>query len=332
MAHSWSALSKQKRLKPQVQRANREASINLKQLQYFVKVVETGNMTRAADALHVAQPSLGVQIKLLEDEVGVALLERHSRGVLPTNAGKLVYQRGIRILAEVDSLRRDVSAVAATKKRSVALGFPPSVLRLLGPDILSEAETCAPDMAIELIEERSASLEDALERNKLDAALCYNPREDPAFIRTPILEEELLFVASPARIPSDPRVSTTQVLSMPLVLSGERGVIYGLVHAEADRLKQPLQPAFSIQSVSMLKSLVKQGKAATVIPLGPVTEEITAGTMACRRISGRPLFRTLYFVRRRGNQNAEGPSIERLLDHMAQRLRKRLGDLARSPG
>ena len=58
-----------------------ETAINLRQLKYFARVVEAGNMTRAAEQLFVAQPALGMQIKQLEEQLGVSLLHRHTRGV-----------------------------------------------------------------------------------------------------------------------------------------------------------------------------------------------------------------------------------------------------------
>lgn len=287
-------------------------------------------MTRAAEGLHVAQPSLGVQIKLLEGEMGVELLERHSRGVSPTAAGKLLYERATHILAQVEALRAEVGGIDAEKRRSVALGFPPSTIKLLGVDILSDAEKFAPGMTIELTEERSAVLEEALDRNELDAALCYNVKESPKIVCTPVLEEELLFVAAPDQFSSEEPVSAADVLKTSLVLSGDRGVINGLVHAEARKLKQPLKPAFSIQSVSTLKSIVKQGKAATVMPLGPIAEDIESGTMAYRRIRGRPLYRTLYLVRTRASDEVEDPGLQRLFGEITRRLREKLGDLAKS--
>jgi DNA-binding transcriptional LysR family regulator len=65
--------------------------MNLRQLKYFVTVVEAGNMTRAAEQLHVAQTALGMQIRQMEEDLGVALLVRHSRGVEPTKAGSLLH-------------------------------------------------------------------------------------------------------------------------------------------------------------------------------------------------------------------------------------------------
>ena len=69
--------------------------MNLRQLRYFVSVVEAGNMTRAAEQLHVAQTALGMQIRQIEEDLGVALLVRHSRGVEPTKAGSLLHARAL---------------------------------------------------------------------------------------------------------------------------------------------------------------------------------------------------------------------------------------------
>ena len=91
--------------------------MNFRQLRYFLSVVETGNMTRAADQLHVAQTALGMQIKQLEESLGVALLVRHSRGVEPTAAGTLLRDRAIEILKLVEQTRREVAAGSESRDR-----------------------------------------------------------------------------------------------------------------------------------------------------------------------------------------------------------------------
>src|SRR6185369_236810 len=72
--------------------------MTLRQLRYFTRIVEAGNITRAAEQLYVAQPALGMQIRQLEESLGVELLERHSRGVSPTRAGQALYERACEIL------------------------------------------------------------------------------------------------------------------------------------------------------------------------------------------------------------------------------------------
>src|SRR3546814_13966161 len=79
--------------------------MNLKQLQYFARVFEMQNMTRAAESLHVAQPALSQQIALLEDDLGVRLLIRGARGVPPTHEGTLHYRHAQTLLRQVDTTR-----------------------------------------------------------------------------------------------------------------------------------------------------------------------------------------------------------------------------------
>ena len=91
--------------------------MNFRQLRYFLSVVDTGNMTRAADQLHVAQTALGMQIKQLEESLGVALLVRHSRGVEPTRAGSLLRDRALEILKLVEQTRKEVADGASGDDR-----------------------------------------------------------------------------------------------------------------------------------------------------------------------------------------------------------------------
>ena len=109
--------------------------VNLRQLKYFVGVVDAGNMTRAADQLHVAQTALGAQIKQLEDDLGVSLLVRHSRGVDATKSGRRLYDRAVEILKLVEDTRREVIASKGNPTEAIRLGitlpsWPPLAPRL----------------------------------------------------------------------------------------------------------------------------------------------------------------------------------------------------------
>ena len=102
--------------------------VNLRQLKYFVAIVEAGNMTRAAEQLRVAQTALGMQIRQLEEDLGVALLTRHSRGVEPTKAGKLLHARALTILKLTEETRKDVSACEREESESIRLGNTPALM------------------------------------------------------------------------------------------------------------------------------------------------------------------------------------------------------------
>src|SRR5690606_38359631 len=136
--------------------------MNLRQLKYFVKVVQTGSMTRAAEQLYVAQPALGMQIRQLEEDIGVALLIRHSRGVEPTSAGKLLHERAVAILELVEAARKEVAACDGDAAETVRLGVTPALMLVVGPDIALNARERVPQVFLSLAEDMSHLLVDAL--------------------------------------------------------------------------------------------------------------------------------------------------------------------------
>src|SRR5262245_33619233 len=120
--------------------------MNFRQLKYFVKIVETGNMTRAAEQLRVAQPALGMQIRQLEEELGVALLTRHSRGVEPTKAGQLLHAKALTILRLVEEVSKEITAFDQYEIESIRLGMTPTLMMLLGPDLAVAAREQLPQV------------------------------------------------------------------------------------------------------------------------------------------------------------------------------------------
>ena len=105
--------------------------MDLKQLEYFVRVAESGSFTRAAIALDVAQPALSRQVRLLEVELRQILLLRNGRGATPTEAGKLLLAHGRGILYQVESAREELGQVRGSLAGRVAIGLPPTLARVL---------------------------------------------------------------------------------------------------------------------------------------------------------------------------------------------------------
>src|SRR4051812_1080242 len=140
--------------------------MNLRQLKYFVGVVEAGNMTRAAEQFHVAQTALGMQIRQIEEDLGVALLVRHSRGVEPTKAGSLLHARALTILKLVEETRREVSACEREDSEAIRLGITPALMLTSGPEIVLTVREKHPQVLLSLIEGMSHVLIEALSRGE----------------------------------------------------------------------------------------------------------------------------------------------------------------------
>jgi LysR family nitrogen assimilation transcriptional regulator len=293
-----------------------------------MKVIEAGNITRASEQLLVAQPALGLQIRLLERDLGVALLVRHSRGVAATAAGRLLYERATGIVQSVEETRRAVMALGASHCETVVLGLTPSIMNQVGPDLLIDARDQAPNVFISLVEEMSFALVEALERGELDLALAYEVPERQSLYRRPLLAEEILFVTAPGG-PAAATIAFAEALRHDLVLAGERDPVRRIVQMEAERRGLPIKVSFEAQSISVMKSVVARGHAASFMPYGSAIDELRGGTLVARRVTDPTIRRTLYMVRPSKHPPFQHEdAIQRVLERAQDRLVASLGTLA----
>jgi LysR family nitrogen assimilation transcriptional regulator len=305
--------------------------MNLRQIRYLVRAIEVGNITRAAEQLHVAQPALGLQIRQLEEELGVALILRHSRGVSPTQAGQAFYERSLEALRILDEAKREASALGDQRQEAVSLGLTPGLITLLGGGLLFSVQAELPELQLSLVEEMSHILVDAIQRQEIDLALAYEARERPALLRTPLLEEELLLITSqPAAAPHPEPVTLEDVLRRPLVLTGERDPVRQQLANLADQHGLMLKPAFEASSVAAIKTVVASGAACGIMAYGSAAREIRQGQLSFRRIRDCPLRRTLYLVQSAHRAPLRQESALRsFLARALQQAVVELGDLVR---
>jgi LysR family transcriptional regulator, nitrogen assimilation regulatory protein len=260
--------------------------------------VEVGNITRAAEQLYVAQPALGLQIRALEQDLRVALLVRHSRGVTPTQAGRVLYERAREILRAVEDAKKEVASFGGPENENIALGLTPGVMKLIGRDLMLETRDQLPNVHLSMVEEMSYVLIEALERDEIDIAIAYEAPERPGLFRIPIIGEELLLVTSPdEELGSGQTVTLTQVLQRPLAMATGRDAVRQLVTSAAERLAITPNIAFEASSIGMMKNLVSSGMAVSVMPYGSAVDELRRGELKSVRIEDPALKRTLYVVR-----------------------------------
>ncbi len=131
---------------------SREGPLNLKQLEYFVAIAEEGQITAAARRLHISQPPLSYELAQLEQELGTQLVRRGPRGVTPTEAGRLLYERARRILAMTTATAREVSSVGKGLTGTLCLAVCDAAASLAPGGRLAELARRSPDVALELRE------------------------------------------------------------------------------------------------------------------------------------------------------------------------------------
>ncbi|MFG2120338.1 LysR family transcriptional regulator [Streptomyces sp. NPDC048710] len=178
--------------------------MQFQQLQYFVAVAETRHFTRAAELVHVAQPSLSQQIKALERELGADLFLRARGNITLTDAGEALLPLARRILADADTARYEVQELVQLRRGRVRLGATPSLCTGLLPDVLRAFHDRYPGIQLLIEEGGSHDLVRELARGALDLALVVLPLPTPAPALTTVelLREDLVVVSSPeARAP-----------------------------------------------------------------------------------------------------------------------------------
>ncbi|MFB7327478.1 LysR family transcriptional regulator [Streptomyces sp. NPDC056190] len=199
--------------------------MQFQQLRYFVAVAETRHFTRAADLVHVAQPSLSQQIKALERELGADLFLRARGNITLTDAGETLLPLARRILADADTARHEVQELVQLRRGRVRLGATPSLCTGLLPDVLRAFHDRYPGIRLLVEEGGSHDLVRELARGALDLALVVLPlpTPSPALTTVELLREDLVVVSSPeAPAPGGPGRRSAGIAD----LEGERLVMF----------------------------------------------------------------------------------------------------------
>ena len=195
--------------------------VNLEQLRSFVEVADVANFTRAAERLHLAQPSLSRQISALENDLGSALFHRGRNGSRLTAAGEALLPLARRMLADAESVRRELAELAGLQRGRVRLGATPTLSVGLVAEALTIFRDTHPGVDLHLSEQGSRRLLDELAGGELDLALITTTHAAP-FERvtvTPLLVEELVVVWSAAgpSVTSSPAISLAEVAELPQI-------------------------------------------------------------------------------------------------------------------
>ncbi|MGY6019762.1 LysR family transcriptional regulator [Streptomyces spinosirectus] len=246
--------------------------MQFQQLQYFVAVAETRHFTRAADLVHVAQPSLSQQVKALERELGADLFLRARGNITLTDAGEALLPLARRILADADTARHEVQELVQLRSGRIRLGATPSVCTGLLPDVLRAFHDRYPGIRLLIEEGGSHDLVRELARGALDLALVVLPlpTPSPALTTVELLREDLVVVSSPeAPAPGGPGRRTVRVAD----LEGERLVMfrhgYDLRELTVAACRaEGFEPDFAVEGGEMdaVLGFVRAGLGLAVVP------------------------------------------------------------------
>lgn len=254
--------------------------MDVPQLRTVIHVAELGSLSKAADRLHIAQPALSRQVRMLEEELGVRLFERHGRGMVITEAGEDVLRHAYRIMGELEGIRAAVADVDAPLRGQVSIGMPPTVADILSVPLVSAFQERHPDATVRIVSAYSGYLLDWLHRGDIEAAILFEGRPIRSLRSTPLLEETLHLVgpAGEDRNRNHP-IQFDTLSGLQLLLPSQGHGLRKILEQIARDRDIDLNIRVEADSYSTLKNLVKTGHGLTILPLAPIHDEIVSGLL-----------------------------------------------------
>ena len=258
--------------------------MDLKQLEYFVAVVDLGGFTRASRLLGIAQPAISRQVRGLEVELRQNLLMRNGRGATPTEAGKRLLVHARSILHQVERARREVDEVKGTPVGPVVLGLPPTLALAHTAAIVREFRRRHPKATISIVEGLSVSIAEWVVVGRVDVGVLYNPVPSPAIELKPLIEEPLCLVSRRASRLHARTIRLSDLPTYPLIIPSRPNSIRVLVEARLATLGARPQVTLEVDAIGAILELVAEGQGHAVLSRRAVEFADVAPMLAVRPI------------------------------------------------
>ncbi|WCK56505.1 LysR family transcriptional regulator [Aneurinibacillus sp. Ricciae_BoGa-3] len=165
--------------------------MDIRQLQYFIEVAKLNSFTKASESLHITQPNISRMVKNLEEELGIDLIDRSTKKLHLTEAGKIVFEEGQQIEQIIDRIAIKISDLMNVQKGKVQIGLPPIIGAKYFPQILAEFHACYPNINCELVEYGSKKVEQEVGAGNLDIGVVVLPVEEALYHSVPLVDEEV---------------------------------------------------------------------------------------------------------------------------------------------
>jgi len=247
--------------------------MDLTSLRYFAEVVRQRSVSKAALKLGVVQPALTRRVRVLEDELGTALLLRHRRGVEPTEAGVLVFERAEALLRMAQEIETEVQSQIAEPIGQVRFGFPPSIGILFVGRLLADYLRRYPRVTFYLQEDFSAAIREALLAERLDLGVMSCEAAHPDLDLQPLFQEQLWLIGQPQDWPFEnhDELSVDCLKDLPLLLAS-------FLHRALERLGAERDIQFRVRveadSLTALREALLAGVGFLITPRSSVDREL----------------------------------------------------------
>lgn len=272
-------------------------------LKAFLRIAEAGSISRAAEALGIAQPSLSQQLLRLEDEIGFKLFRRTARGVSLTEAGRVFQEHARQILRDAEQALADVRQLGSSASGEVVLAMPHTVCKVIGVELVEALAREAPEIRLRPMEAFGPTIRAGLEAGSIDLAVLHDRNLPRHLAARRLLSEEIFLVGPPGRfgasVAEAPTMSALDLEGFDLITPGDQFDLRFFLDREAARLGFSYRLLMEVEAVGLLIDLVSRGHGWSILPLPAVEEALAEGRISVARMGEGSVRRTLCVVRNR---------------------------------
>jgi LysR family transcriptional regulator, nitrogen assimilation regulatory protein len=295
--------------------------MDFKQLEYFLKVCAAASLSDAAYSSGISQPALSRQIKLLEDELGVQLFERHSRGMVLSEAGLRLQPQAENLLRDAERIRTDLAAESATPRGELRIGTPGSLRRFLVTPALVRFMAKYPDVRFKIHEGTSRAVRDTLMNGGIDLAIL-SSQEDLEPFRTRRVASESLFLIGPRKVQlsMNKPVPVTVLAGLPLVLTARPNSLRVIVDRALQRHDLSVDAKIEVETLQMALDLIDTTGCYSIFPYCAIDIPLQENRITASPIEKLNISWTIATVRDRNETTA----VKLFIDEMINESRRKI--------
>jgi LysR family transcriptional regulator, nitrogen assimilation regulatory protein len=262
--------------------------MDLRQLRYFVGIVQAGSLSRAAARLHVAQSALSHHLASLEAELDKQLVIRGRKGIVLTEAGGVLYRHAEAILRQLESAKQATKNAINLPSGRVSIGFPTALAPLLSYALFMRVRALYPQIVLNVIDSNSSVVRERVVNGRLDIAVLYADRDERGFAAEPLALEELFYVT--ADLDTAP-IALADAARRPLLLPGPGSTCRRVAEEAFKKHGLTVVSIGEINTLSALHSAIASGIGNAILSWAAAHSGGQRKALNCRRLADAKLIR-----------------------------------------
>ncbi|MBT2680862.1 LysR family transcriptional regulator [Bacillus sp. ISL-35] len=237
--------------------------MDIRQMRYFIAIAEEKNITAAANRLHMSQPPLSLQLKQMEEELGVMLVERHGKKLELTDKGKLLYRHALNIVHSFEEVKNELQEMDEGRKGNLSVGINTLSVPQF-PEWLDEFHSLYPLVYLRIVQNDSTYLAELVKNRSIELGLVRLPLSNQDLSYLHLYNEPFVFVC---REKIGDSISLETISRFPLILPSTEGLgSYNIINEAITKAQLPVQIICECSDMNVLMKLVSSGIGATIVP------------------------------------------------------------------